>query len=195
MSSPDYQKQRSFSDKFIPSIKNIVGPHLLRISTIDEDTKQASDLVVLSAVNKNNRPLTIACRVRSCEKKNYYLIYKDQFTFRYRSQWNGKTEFEKIKEGWGDWFFYGHQEKPGSYRIHPWWIIDLDVFRYYIQNPVHKKMIWYEVKDNIGEDDNTALISFKISKFPILDGKELVLHKTWIFEDMENIELLPGFKV
>ena len=42
-----YQEDREWSDLFIPRIKELVGPHLLSISSFEEDTEQAADLVVL----------------------------------------------------------------------------------------------------------------------------------------------------
>jgi hypothetical protein len=38
-----------------------------------------------------------------------------------------KTEFEKILDGWGDWFFYGHS--ISDYEIRRWMVVDLHAFR------------------------------------------------------------------
>ena len=41
-----YELDRSWSDRFIPAMRQIIGPHLLEPSSFDVDTKQATDLVM-----------------------------------------------------------------------------------------------------------------------------------------------------
>ena len=95
-----YQEDREWSDLFIPRIKELVGPHLLSISSFEEDTEQAADLVVLRGRNQ-----TVACRVR---RYGYADNYGYQFTVRSARESGAQTELAKIVNGWGDLFFYGH---------------------------------------------------------------------------------------
>ena len=116
-----YQTDRQWSDQFLPAICRLVGPHLLVPATLELDTKQATDLMVLRA-----RDMTIAARVR---RHGYADRYPYQFTIRAHRDSGAKTELAKIVEGWGDWMFYGHQAAPGSTEIYPWWLVDLSAWR------------------------------------------------------------------
>lgn len=114
----DYNTDRAWSDRWIPSLRDIIGPHLLIPSTFEQDANQAADLVVLRA-----RDMTIACRVR---RPGYATKYPNEFTIRSKRDSGAKTELKKIVDGWGDWMFYGHEN--GAI-ISPWWLIDLHAFR------------------------------------------------------------------
>ena len=115
-----WQSDKDWSDRFIPEIKQIVGPHLLVPSNLIEDQKQATDLKVLVARN-----LTIACRVR---RPHYYPKYKSEFTIRYARDSGAKTEYQKLKDGWGDWMFYGFSDKPEKSLIF-WCLLNLESWR------------------------------------------------------------------
>ncbi len=92
----NFERDLEWSNRFMPEIKRIVGPHLLETASLDQDRNEASDLVV--------NGLRIACRVRGPVQSPDYL---NQFTLRSRRS-NGKmTEFEKIILGHGNllWLF------------------------------------------------------------------------------------------
>jgi hypothetical protein len=57
---------------------------------LEQDTREAADLVVLRA-----RDVTIACRVR----RPKYAMYRDQFTIRLHRATGTMTEYEKIIDG------------------------------------------------------------------------------------------------
>lgn len=121
----NYSDDRSWSDRFIPLIKQTIGMHLLAVSTFEQDTKEAADLVVLTA-----SPLKIACRVR---KHQYLSKYGNEFTIR-KSRPNGsKTEYEKIIDGFGNWMFYAfsNPSDDGS-GFSKWWIFSLYAFRVHL---------------------------------------------------------------
>ena len=42
-----YQQARSWSDQYLDQVRQLIGQHLFRISTELEDTRQATDLVML----------------------------------------------------------------------------------------------------------------------------------------------------
>ena len=115
-----YGEDRQWSDRFIPRIREIVGPHLLVPSSFEEDTERAADLVILRA-----RDMTIACRVR---RHGYLARYPGQFTIRCQRDSGAATELEKIVNGWGDWMFYGHSNASED-GIERWWLLDLAAWR------------------------------------------------------------------
>lgn len=108
-----------WADRFLPEIRTIVGPHLLRMAPLPVDRNEAADLVTLEA-----RSLMIACRVRRVSNAEYF----NQFTLRSRRYSGAKTELEKIVEGYGDLLFYGFADREG-FALKSWMLIDLRAFR------------------------------------------------------------------
>jgi hypothetical protein len=160
----DYQRNRQWSDRFIPELRRLIGPHLLIPSTLEQDTREAADLVVLRAKN-----FSVACRVR---RPGYLSKYEGQFTLRYRVVSGAETELSKIAKGWGDWMFYGYAVADDSTSIRPWWLIDLAAFRaHFIQEAFRKehKIRWGEKSNN----DGTWFCWFDIASF-IGDPKLLI---------------------
>lgn len=145
-----YSRDRSWSDAFIPAIKQIVGPLLLEESSFDVDTKQAADLVVLNARDK-----TIACRVR---RSGYADSYGYEFTIRAKRESGAKTELEKIIDGFGDWMFYGHAS-PNSTDINRWMVISLPALRAAI---IRKQAV--AIKQSNG--DGTHFVAFDVRTLP-----------------------------
>lgn len=121
----NYTADRAWSDKFIPLIKQTVGPQLLTVAPFELDTQKATDLVTLKARN-----LMIACRLRrpgALEKFGW------EFTMRQQRLNGTPTELSKIIEGWGDWFFYAHvafdTNDETEMHFSRWLLIDLQAFR------------------------------------------------------------------
>jgi hypothetical protein len=117
---PSYAYDRQWSDRFIPEIKRIVGPHLLEAADLELDAKEATDLIVFRA-----RDMRIAARIR---RAGYAERYPFDITIRAHRDSGSKTELSKIIDGFGDWFFYGHADASED-RIGLWWLIDLHHFR------------------------------------------------------------------
>lgn len=115
-----YAINRAWSDRFIPEIKQIVGPRLLCVTPDEIDQTQAADLMVFTARN-----VTIAARVR---RPGYLEEYGWEFTIRSHIDNGAKTELAKIIDGWGDWMLYGHSA-PCERQLAWWWLIDLSAFR------------------------------------------------------------------
>jgi hypothetical protein len=134
-----------WADAFMDEIIQIVAklqqanPDMVMVPRDAEDRKRNSDLMILG-INATR----IACRVR---KPEYAEKYADEFTIRFRLPWGGGTEYQKIMDGWGQFFFYGFadaQEKT----LQKWVYCDLNVLRdYFIKNPVNTKEILRN-KDN-----------------------------------------------
>lgn len=114
-----YDTDRQWSDHMLPQIMQIVGPLLLVPATVEEDCKQATDLIVL-----RGRDMRVAARVR---RPGYGDKYPFEITLRARRDSGNETELSKIVNGWGDWFFYGHADR--SHWIDRWWLVDLNAFR------------------------------------------------------------------
>lgn len=117
---PSYHTDREWSDRYIPEIKRIVGPLLLEVSSFEEDTKQASDLIVIGA-----RSVTIACRVR----RHGYEEHIHDFTIRSKRDNGTETELKKITNGWGDLMFYAHASGEPGEIFSAWYLIDLKAWR------------------------------------------------------------------
>lgn len=146
-----YARDRSWSDQFIPTLRAIIGPHLLEPSSVEVDTKQAADLVVLHARN-----LTIACRVR---RHGYADRYPHEFTIRSHRDSGARTELEKLTDGWGDWMFYGHAAAQ-SPQIERWWLLDLSAWRAAL---IRDRKAVEPVKQSNG--DGTHFVAFDVRKF------------------------------
>jgi len=117
---------------------------------MDADCKEATDLIVLHA-----RDMRIACRVR---RPGYGQRYPNQFTIRSHRDTGARTELEKIVDGFGDWFFYGHTENTGN--ISEWWLIDLAAFRAAL---VRRANIRRGQQSN---GDGTHFVWFDVTSFP-----------------------------
>lgn len=154
---PDWESDKRWSDIFIPEIKSILGLYLINEAPIEEDAKRNTDLMELSLDG-----VRIGCRIR---RFNAYGKYGDEFTIR-RSRPSGqKTEFEKIvKEGWGDYFFYGFSNEEEK-NLLAWTLARLDIFRAYILKywKSHRKFPGIQ-KNNV--DNSSAFIGFKWTDFP-----------------------------
>lgn len=148
-----YQQDRKWSDAYLPELRRLIGPHLLVPSSLEQDRREAADLVVLKA-----RDVTVACRVR---RTAYAEKYAGQFTLRSRRDNGVKTELQKITEGWGDWLFYGF---AAGEQIAPWWLIDLSAFRaQFIREGMKKtkRIHWGEQQNG----DGTYFCWFTIASF------------------------------
>ena len=102
-SQPDhhtlFKDDFAWQRKWIPRMKTIIGPHLLRESSFEEDTKEATDLIVLRADG-----VRIACRIR----RPGYVNFND-ITITCRRESGSLCEWDKmILDECADWFFYGH---------------------------------------------------------------------------------------
>lgn len=116
-----YQVDRSWSDRYIPTIKRLVGPYLLEEAPFEVDTKQATDLIVMKG-----KDLMIAARVR---RPGYYEKYGNQFTIRCKRESGAETELAKIANGWADMMFYGFADRLDNTDISHWMLIDLAAWR------------------------------------------------------------------
>lgn len=150
-----YLINRAWSDRFIPTIRSIVGPHLLTPAPLDVDANEATDLIVLSA-----RDMRIAARIRRC---GYATKYANEFTIRSRLANGHKTELAKLVDGFGDWMFYGHAADDSTTNLARWMLIDLHAWRAGLIRDRYKHKIRCDEKDN---RDGTYFVFFDACSFP-----------------------------
>jgi len=145
---------KRWSDQYLPRIKEIVGGMLLTAAPLELDMKENTDLMVLDVDVKK-----IACRIR----RPGFLSFRNEFTIRSKAG-GPKTEIDKIKEGFGDWLFYGHAgQAPGH--VLTWMIIDLDFFRTCLKDGMEGR--------EIANHDGTKFMVFNVRNFP----KSLVIKR------------------
>lgn len=109
----------------MPLIRQIVGFYVTVTGSHWEDCQENTDLRILKASG-----LTISCRLR----KHQYFCYRHEFTLRTRSRSGAPTEFDKVKQGFGDRMFYGiaNQGDRVENGLLCWSLIDLNAFRYHM---------------------------------------------------------------
>jgi hypothetical protein len=151
-----YEKDRTWSDQFLPQVRLIVGPLLLMPSDDIKDMREATDLIVLHA-----KDMRIAVRLR---RQGYAGKYPGEFTIRYSRDSGADTELKKIVEGWGDWFFYGHTEND---LIVEWVLIDLHKLRaVFIRKPDVLRNPDNIISGKRSNNDGTHFIFFNAKKIP-----------------------------
>jgi hypothetical protein len=116
-----WEKDHRWAAIFDRQIKMAIGPYVIGNATVEDDRERATDLVLVTD------RVRIACRIRRWSK-DYFDRYGGQFTVRSGRGSGAKTELAKIKEGWGDLFFYGWGD-PQTKRLQSWWLLDLGIFR------------------------------------------------------------------
>ena len=115
----DFKTNFSFQQQYEREVKRALGEVLFTIPPIEEDLKHNTDLWVMKCGETR-----VSCRIRRFDKN--YSMYRHEFTFRCSSP-GGYTELQKIRDGWGDYFFYGFGGDNGQ--LVAWTIADLEQFR------------------------------------------------------------------
>jgi hypothetical protein len=117
----DFERGR----KHLDYIKRVLGQYLISEAPFKEDVQHNTDLIVLTL-----KPYRIACRVRTYE---YFERYPKEFTIRSSRPSGVETELQKMLSGWGDYIFYGFENKDNS-SLCAWILGDLDIFRLYVKS-------------------------------------------------------------
>jgi len=150
-----WQESKQWSDGFLPEIKAILGVHLIGEAPQKEDQEHNTDLIVLTMA-----PVRVACRVRSAG----YSQYRNEFTLRTHRPSGMKTEMRKILEGWGDYFFYGHQGEDGL-TLGAWLLGDLKPFRAWVWESICKgRGVPGTAKSNL--DGSSEFRVFRVADIP-----------------------------
>ena len=150
-----YVANRTWSDRFLPEIKRIVGPQLMQVAPDMLDWHEATDLLTIDC-----KDVRIAARVR---RHGYADRFPNDFTVRTQTASGVPTELAKIVNGHGDWMFYGHANASGT-GLESWWLIDLKAFRAaLIRHRQNGHPLRFGDKKN---PDGTAFKWFDIRSFP-----------------------------
>ena len=162
-----YSDDRTWSDRYIPAISQIVGPHLVVPAPLEIDRRQGTDLIVLKA-----RDMTIAARVR---RAGYATRYPYDFTVRCRRDSGAETEMRKVLLGWADWMFYGfaHDTEPDA--LSRWYLLDLDIFRFVLARAGYRAG-WRSLCEERDNGDGTHFLVFDVRRFAaaVIDSSEPV---------------------
>lgn len=118
--SEDWERDKKWSDRFLPEIKRILGEYLLVEPAVEEDMMRNTDLIILGF-----NSIRIGCRIR---KHEYFAKYQNEFTIRADRPSGIKSELAKIISGWGDYLFYGFSDEAKE-KLLTWRIISLNEFR------------------------------------------------------------------
>ncbi len=186
-----YTSQRFWSDKLIPHVspKILSGLQMdpiywsVLISSFDQDTKEACDLIVTDG----RIEYFTALRLRN---KSYVMSYPFDFTIRNVSHAGAKTEFVKIHEGYSDIMFYGFRD---GITVPRWIILDLDVYRsqHYFDSKsgLYKPEphIKYQIKENT--DNRNNFYAYDLMSFNNRD-KLVLAHSPGYYADVD-IRFLP----
>jgi hypothetical protein len=122
-----FESDYKWQQKLLPQVIQHCGTHLahrvIGEAPQEEDKHRNTDLMVL-----NWDQVRIGVRLRT---NSYYHnpVYRNQFTIR-ASRDMGSTEYAKLINGFGDYFFYGFTNTRKTH-ILAWFIGDLNVFRQY----------------------------------------------------------------
>lgn len=155
--SNNWEKDKRWSDRFIPLIKPILGSYLIGEPPAAEDRDHNTDLIVLRM-----EPLRIACRVRRHE---HLVKYGDEFTIRCDRPSDVKTELAKIIEGWGDYFFYGFASEDENALAH-WILGNFRVFRYWLMRWLVEHEGKMPSRKISNMDQSSSFYAFKIKDLP-----------------------------
>lgn len=99
----------------------------VEVAAPEDDWKRNTDFIL----TMKKASLTISARAR---RAKYSKLYADTFSIRLRRESGARTEMAKLLDGYGDILIYGFESKPGSDRLYPWLLADLDTLRQYIRD-------------------------------------------------------------
>ena len=150
----NYKNNRSFSDKYISQMMDILRDVFIKVASLELDCNQATDLVILKIEGGG----AIACRVR---KYRYYVDYPNEFTIRCGLPGDKKTELHKIMAGYCDYFLYGFLGKD-ELVIRYWLLGSFEVFRNQITCWLDNGMEPWEYRKN---SDGTEFYAFDSRDF------------------------------
>lgn len=157
----DYYGDRRWSDRFLPRIVQIVGPLMLGTAPTYQDQRENTDLMVLDAQEN----IRVAARVR---KHGYFPGFGHDVTFRHARANGAETEFAKVVNGFGRYFFYGHSNVDET-DIPDWMVLDLNRFQGALIKESLSKMpeplrMKFVKQDN--NDNETSFLAYDIRTFP-----------------------------
>jgi hypothetical protein len=152
----EWQKDKRWSDRFLPEIKRNLGEFLIGEPDPTEDQERNTDLIILKLDS-----VRIACRIR---RYDYFIKYPNDFTVRSGRPSGAKSELTKIIEGWGDYLFYGFCN-PTETELIAWRLLSLNVFRLWYNRELGKMdAVSYPGKRMLNGDHSSSFHSFKVTQ-------------------------------
>jgi hypothetical protein len=100
-----WEEDKRQTDPYLPLVKAICGAYIIGEAPLEEDRDRNTDLMVLTVGG-----MRIGVRLRSPHywNKRYKGTWmREEFTMRDSRPRGGTTEWDKMLEGFGDYFFYG----------------------------------------------------------------------------------------
>jgi hypothetical protein len=122
------------------------------VAAPEDDWERNTDFVLTLRQNR----LTFSARARRFQ---YAERYVNNFSIRLGRATGAKTEMAKMLNGHGDMLIYGFESAPGSDRLCPWLLGNLEILRQYIRDGGY-----YEPKPN---DDGTTAAYFYLDDMPL----------------------------
>ncbi len=150
-----WSSDKKWSDRFMPTIKSILGQVMFRTAPLVEDATRNTDLIVLRAGD-----IRVACRIR---RHDHLARFGEEFTLRAGRVSGAKTELAKVLDGWGDFMFYGFADGAGD-GLSQWVIGDLGVFRQWISKQIgqHPGFDPWDFGDHrANRDGETFFVAYK----------------------------------
>ena len=111
----------------LESIKRILRDNAGKLISIElaneeQDTKEATDLIVRADVG------TIAVRIRTYRSTLIRGECVRDFTVRSRTRYNGRTEIDKLRDGFAKWYLYAWESEDGR-SLAEYVLVDMDMVR------------------------------------------------------------------
>lgn len=181
MASEKYMDNRKWSDRYLDDAARILSASGYNCDVACDaiDMKEAGDFL---AIDGYGRELTVAFRVRAIA---YAGRYMDQFTLRFRHANGSRTEYKKIKLGYGDLMLYGFGNDAGE--LEKYVLLDLVPVRHRMQQigeSILRREIWNKGK-------TTSLVYFKFNELPaqaLIDSNYLRAADMWTQEQVDWLD-------
>lgn len=151
-----YERDRKWSDAFMPEIKAILGMHIIGEAPYEEDAHRNTDLIVLKM-----EAIRIAVRMRTYKN---FVKYPNDFTIRVSRGSGNETELKKIIRGFGNLMFYGFEHRD-RLRVGRWTLIDLEVFRVTLFETLTRTKEWPGFP-RTNPDGSSDFRVFRFAEFP-----------------------------
>jgi hypothetical protein len=112
----------SYQERLLDRVKAILKSKAelfisFEVANDEQDKRQATDMVLMVKGGQ-----CIAVRVRRPEHRKWTDV-----TIRCRSVSGAKTELDKLRAGWGDWYVYAWEDQ--AHQLSRWCILDLTCVR------------------------------------------------------------------
>lgn len=148
-----YEENREFADSLSDTLKRIIHDNIGIIASVKASGHQADKATCTDFVVSTSSGNTIAARVRRPG-----VMFRD-FTLRAKSG-SARTELEKIRDGYGDWFLYAWSAESGE--IADWLLVDLNRLR--LSGLLNQPR---QIKDNT--DGQTGFVTYTRSELRAAD--------------------------